>query len=196
MLKGGEKQLVNTLKICEFKYQSEVMKSERINKSESICDKDSGNKLISERMLAAEVTDVFLFFALTRKYSREYRGLFTPLSLFEKIRLKEILNRNKQLNFYRTQIGRRLEWSHLDFEVEFSSSILGENKEFLDYPWQKFFDSEKYDRKLIDMLYMKLDNERDFKTPFEKIVNAVFECNYFSATFEMCRLYEDTRLCL
>ena len=188
--KIAEKHLVNTLKICEFKYQAEVMKGERVNKSNSICDKDPSDKLISERMLAAEVTDVFLFFALTSKYSSEYRGLFAPLSHFDEIRLKEVLNRNKQLNFYRTQMGRRLEWSHLDFEFEFSSSILGKNKEFCDYPWQKFFDSEKCNRKLIDMLFMKLDKERDFKTPFEKIVNAVFDGNYFSATFEMCKLYE------
>jgi hypothetical protein len=40
------------------------------------------------------------------------------------------------------------------------------------------------------MLFMKLNQESGFKTPFEKIVNEVFEGNYFSATFEMCKLYE------
>ena len=192
----AEKHLLNTMKICEVKHQAEIMKRERIIKRcprlvpDPVSKYDIEQQVGSERMLAVDITDVFLFFGLTRKYISEYRGIFDPLQLFDEIRLKEVFNRNRQLNFYRTQIGRRIEWSHLDFNLEFSNSILSEHKEYFDYPWQKFFNSEKYNQKLINMLFWKLDRESGSKTPFEKVVNAVFEGDYFSATFEMCKLYE------
>jgi len=193
--KIAEKHLMNTMKICEFKHQSELIKNERIKKSfkssKTMCNKDSFNKLFSEKYLAAEITDVFLFFGLTVECSIEYDALINSLSDSERIKLREVFNRNKQLNFYRTWIGRNPKWSHLNFDFEFSGSISdGERKEFFDYPWQKFFDSEKYNRKLIDMVEWKLDQESGFKTPFDKIVNAIFEDDYFSATFELCKLYE------
>lgn len=169
----AKKHLSNTLKICEFKYQMELLKIERGKKDL----KNIKNLIVNERGLAYEITKTFLFNGFNEEILVEHKDLINEIPIEEIHKLEKVFDKHNKLYLFRFE----------KYKMQTLKSSLQNDKLFFSI----ILDSYKFEPELSALLRSKIDNANGVKSLDIKVVNSVFNDDYFEATINLCKMYQN-----
>ena len=177
-----KKHLVSAMKLCAFEYLRFLMEIKEHNEIKdrkylSLHEKIR-EKWKKEKPWAVRITDVFLYYGLEREHLGEFFRYkkageigYKVLSFDEKSKLNSIIENDEELHLYKLMLQRREAKKYVLKGKLYRSEFFGRPIEI--------------EGRLIERLFFRLW-KRD---PYDEIINALYEEDYFTAGFKLTEQY-------
>lgn len=169
----AKKHLSNTLKICELKYQTELLKDKR----RKVDLKNKKSLIVNETKLAYEITKIFLFNGLDEEFFLEFEDLINEIVIEETYKLEKVFDKHNKLYLFRFE----------QFKFQKLKNSLNHDNFF----FSNILDSYNLEPSLSAILTSKINKANGVESLDIKLVESIYNADYFTATIQLCKIYQN-----